>query len=65
MVERCGVYGRGRHGLGRTASGKPCFFFLYFFVLFLTFLQESRKRNPIYFLNYLPARKKSRLSFKK
>jgi len=45
--------------------GKPCFFFLYFFVLFLTFLQESRKRNPIYFLNYLPARKKSRLSFKK
>jgi hypothetical protein len=40
-----------------STSGKPCFYFLYFFVLFLTFLQESRKRNPLYFLNYFPARK--------
>jgi len=41
-----------------ATSGKPCFFFLYFSVLFLTFLQKSRKRNPLYsyplyFLNYL------------
>jgi hypothetical protein len=43
-----------------TTSGKPYVYFSYFFLLFLTFLQKSRKSNPLYFFFTCQVCEKSR-----
>jgi len=44
-----------------NTSGKPYVYFLYFFLLLLTFLQKSRKSNPLYFFFTCQVCEKSRL----
>jgi len=42
-------------------SVNPYVYFSYFFLLFLTFLQKSRKSNPLYFFFTCQVHEKSRL----
>ncbi len=51
MKGKAGQVGREER---TCALGKPNVYFLYLFLLFLTFLQKSRESNPLYFFFYLP-----------